>query len=163
MPNKTIYVRTEDLPVFERAEKLSGDSLSAVIAEALKKFVERKDAEAAGLDEHTLQINNWEQGERTVKFVGRLLVADCRYHGQTSDEKDRWTDWAIYQTEAGKIIIFREHGSLWEGETGSSEFVVRDSLPDYDDEVFDYGETVPGSLLEEAAKELGQEKVEWVR
>jgi len=50
MPPKTIYVKAEDLPVFERAEELGGDSLSAVIAEALKRFVERKEAEAAGLD-----------------------------------------------------------------------------------------------------------------
>lgn len=162
MPPKTIYVKAEDLPVFERAEELGGDSLSAVIAEALKRFVERKEAEAAGLQEHTLAIDNRDQGERTIKFVGRLLAADRRYRGQTSEGKDRWTDWAIYQTEAGKIIIFREHGSAWQGEGSSSEYAVRSALPDYDGEVFGHGETVPGGLLEEAAAALGEEKVKWI-
>jgi len=56
MPNKTIYVRDEDIKVFEQAEELGGDSLSAVIAEALRRFVAVKQAEAQGMAEHTLEV-----------------------------------------------------------------------------------------------------------
>ena len=40
MGMKTIYVKDEDWQIFEKAERLGGDSLSAVIAKALRQFVE---------------------------------------------------------------------------------------------------------------------------
>ncbi len=40
MPNKMIYVSEADLPIFERAQELAGSSLSAVIARALRLFVQ---------------------------------------------------------------------------------------------------------------------------
>lgn len=163
MARKNIYIRDEDLPLFDRAEKLGLENFSAFVAEALKKYVKIKDAETAGLEEHTLQINNPEQGERTIRFVGRLLAGDRRLRGQTSDRKDRWTDWEIYQTKGGKIVVYRESGSAWQGEEGCvSEYITLDALPGYDDEVFVGGEPVPGSLLEEAAGEIGEERIKWI-
>lgn len=162
MAQKLIYISEEDLPLFEKAEKLGLENFSAFVTSALKRFVETKEAEATGLQEYALQIDNRGQGERTVKFVGRLLAADRRYCGQFSDRRDRWEDWEIYRTRAGKIIIFYLRGSAHDGERTVSEYVVRNSLPGYDDEIFDYGEAVPGSLLEEAAKALGEEKVEFI-
>lgn len=162
MPNKTIYVKDEDLQVFEEAERLGGDSLSSIIAEALKRFVSVKRAEQQGMDEHTLAIDNPEQGKKTLKFVGRLLVSDTIYVGQTSDRRDRWDDWSLYQTQAGKVIVYWRHGSVWDGERGSAQYEVRDSLPGYDDSVFEFDDTVPGDILEAAAEALGQELVEFI-
>ena len=56
MPAKTIYVKEEDLPIFERAEELGGDSLSGIIATSLKRFVAAKEAEGKGIREHTLTV-----------------------------------------------------------------------------------------------------------
>ena len=39
-PNKTIYVREADAEVWEKAEKLAGGSVSALITEALRRYVE---------------------------------------------------------------------------------------------------------------------------
>jgi len=64
MPNKTIYIRKEDLPIFEEAEKLGGDSLSAVIAEAVKRFVSVKKAEAGGMEEHNLTKMRRKEADR---------------------------------------------------------------------------------------------------
>ena len=47
MPNKTIYVKDDDVTLFDEAEALSGDSLSRVIADALREFVEAKKKRAA--------------------------------------------------------------------------------------------------------------------
>ena len=44
MPNRTIYVADADLPIFEKAQKLAGDNLSAAIAQALHYFVEKEEA-----------------------------------------------------------------------------------------------------------------------
>ena len=41
MPNKTIYVKDADMPLFEQAQELLGESVSAVFAEFLKERVGR--------------------------------------------------------------------------------------------------------------------------
>jgi len=173
MPNKTIYVREEDLPVFEEAEKLGGDSLSSVIAEALRRFVDVKRAEQQGMKECNLTVGILHaQGDddiRTIRFVGRLLAEATVYSGQTSDRKDRGTDYRVYQTMAGKVLVWWRRWSCWEGENDYADYAVMDALPSHGDELLgvvhvDSFEpvTLPGSLLQEAAEALGQELVEWV-
>jgi hypothetical protein len=44
MPNKTIYVPDEDLPVFERAQAIAGGSLSATIVQALRDYIAAQEA-----------------------------------------------------------------------------------------------------------------------
>ncbi len=170
MPNKTIYVRAEDVSLFEEAEKLGGDSLSAVIAQAVKRFVQVKRAEQQGMQEHTLSVGVLRsQGAdtRKVRFIGRLLAEAEVLTGQTSDRRDRGTVYQIYQTKAGKILVWWKRWSCWEGESDLLEYAVLDALPDYNDEVVGkvHGaiEILPGELLQEAAKEaLGEELVEFV-
>jgi EXLDI family protein len=50
MPTKTIYVADADLPIFERAQALAGDNLSATIVQALRRFVQAHDAGRVGMD-----------------------------------------------------------------------------------------------------------------
>ncbi len=173
MPNKTIYVREEDLPVFEEAEKLGGDSLSAVIAQAVKRFVQVKRAELFGMQEYTLSVgvlrSQGDDDTRKVRFVGRLLAEAEVLTGQTSDRKDRGKYFRIYQTKAGKVLVWWRNWTRWDGENDLLDYAVFDTLPGYDDEVYGrvHGEhlppeTLPGSLLQEAAEALGEELVEWV-
>jgi len=173
MPNKTIYVRDEDLQIFEEAEKLGGDSLSGIIAEALRRFVDVKRAELYGMQEHVLHVgvlrSQGADDVRTVRFVGRLLAEAEVFTGQTSDRKDRGTVYQIYQTKAGKILVWWKKWTRWEGESDLLDYAVMDGLPGYDDEISGkvHGEhlppeTLPGSLLQEAAEALGRELVEWV-
>ena len=172
MANKTIYVREEDLPVFEEAEKLGGDSLSSIIAEALRRFVAVKRAEVQGMQEYTLSVGVLRsQGAdtRKVRFVGRMLSSAEVFTGQTSSRDDRGTDYKIYQTKAGKILIWWQRWSRYEGESDLLDYVVLSTLPGYDEEISGkvHGEhlppeTLPGSLLQEAAEALGEELVEYV-
>ena len=170
MPNKTIYVREEDLPVFEEAERLGGDSLSGIIAEALRRFVDVKRAELFGMQEYTLPVgvlrSQGDDDVRTVRFVGRLLAEAEEFTGQTSDRKDRGTYYRVYQTKAGKILIWWKNWSRWEGENDVTDYAVLNALPGYDDEVSgkidDYPISLPGSLLQAAAEALGEELVEWI-
>ena len=41
MPNKTIYVREDDLPLWEEAQKELGESISALFAEFLRKRINK--------------------------------------------------------------------------------------------------------------------------
>ena len=170
MPNKTIYVRDEDLQVYEDAEKLGGDSLSGIIAEALRRFVAVKRAEMFGMREHALTVgvlrSQGADDTRKVRFVGRLLAEATVYSGQTSDRRDRGTCYRVYQTKAGKILIWWKNWSRWEGENDVTDYAVLNALPGYDDEVpgkiDDYPISLPGSLLQAAAEALGEELVEYV-
>lgn len=47
MPNKTIYIKDEDAAVFTKAQKIGGESISAVITKALRQFVELSEASKA--------------------------------------------------------------------------------------------------------------------
>ena len=176
MPNKTIYVKDEDIKVFEEAEKLGGDSLSAVIAEAVKRFVSAERSKAAGFEQFTLEVgrvnSRGADDVRKIRFVGRKLAEQTAYTGQTSSQDDRGTDYAIYQTKAGKIIVHWESWSRWDGEGSSADYATLDQLPEHgaelygqfdsDDYVERYPERLPGGLLQEAAKALGQELVEFI-
>jgi len=173
MANKTIYVKDEDLQVFEEAEKLGGDSLSSIIAEALRRFVATKKAEQQGMKECNLTAGVLRsQGDddiRTVRFVGRLLAEAEVFTGQTSDRKDRGTYYRVYQTKAGKVLVWWKQWTRWERENDYTDYAVMDALPGYDDDIFGraHGDMLgpvelPGSLLQEAAEALGEELVEFV-
>lgn len=157
MPPKTIYVKDADLATFDAAEKLGdGESLSQIIAEALRRFVAVKEAEARGMQEYTLEVGTWGHDSddvKAVKFIGRLLSKGRQYTGQTSDRRDRWTEYELYQTQAGKILIYSIERSLWEKEYDSATYYLYDTLPNID---------IPASLLKKAAEALGQTLVEWI-
>ena len=164
MPKKNIYIKDDDLPLFERAEQLGGDSLSQVIADTLRRFVDIKRAEAAGMREVTLETGINPDDTRKVRFLGRLLAEGKSYHGSTTDRKDRWTETAIYQTRGGKFVIHWAGRTLWERENDTADHAVLSHLPGYDEPV--EGEwgviTLPAVMLQQAAEALGQELVEWV-
>ena len=42
LPNKTIYIKDTDLPVWERAQKELGDSISSAFIDYLKERLERQ-------------------------------------------------------------------------------------------------------------------------
>ena len=103
---------------------------------------------------------------RKVRFVGRLLAEAEVLTGQLSDRKDRGTDYRIYQTKAGKILVWWNNWTRWEEEPQVMDYAVLDQLPGYDDEisgkVYGFPQVLPGYLLQKAAEELGEELVEFV-
>ena len=48
VPNKTIYVSDGDLPLYQRAQELAGDNLSAAIAAALRRYVDVEEGRREG-------------------------------------------------------------------------------------------------------------------
>jgi EXLDI family protein len=73
LPNKTIYVSDDDLPLFERAQELAGANLSAAIVRALRRFIELEEAKQTGFDEITVIVNS-EGAHRRKRFIGQRLV-----------------------------------------------------------------------------------------
>jgi EXLDI family protein len=108
MPNKTIYVADDDLPVFERAQALAGENLSATIARALRRFVAVAEAGAAGFAEITVKVGN--NGTYVNKaFLGRELAR------RRTRERDahRMVTQDVYQTAKGRLVLYTRTFPDW--------------------------------------------------
>jgi hypothetical protein len=91
MPKRTIYVREEDVSLWERADSFAAGNLSGLLATALKEFVARKEAEGQ-VGDHGLIA------KRTVHVWGSHS-RDGRYAVGTSFEAD-----AVGSAHAGNLI-----------------------------------------------------------
>jgi hypothetical protein len=103
---------------------------------------------------------------RKVRFVGRLLAEAEVFTGQTNDRRDRGTCYRVYQTKAGRILVWWKKWTRWEGEPQVMDYAVLDQLPGYDDEisgkVHGFPEVLPGELLQDAAAALGEGLVDFI-
>lgn len=105
MPNKTIYVSDADLPIYQRAQELAGDSLSSAIASALRRWVDVEESRGEGFSEIVVRVG-LEKG-RKVRFVGVLL-------GEFTN-----TSWSgaeifrVYQGRTGKFVVHTERTPEW--------------------------------------------------
>ena len=43
MPNKTIYIKNADMPLWDRAQQEPGDNMSSILIDCLKERLERAD------------------------------------------------------------------------------------------------------------------------
>lgn len=105
MPNKTIYVSNDDLPLFQRAQDLAGGNLSAAIAKALRTYVEMEDGRLEGYDEITVKVGHG--AGRKVRFSGVLLG---EWFESTATRYDRYR---VYRSRAGKFVVHIERSPEW--------------------------------------------------
>lgn len=119
MPNKTIYVSEEDLPIFERAQELSGANLSSAISQALRRYVEVAEAGQRGLDEITLIVNS-EGAHRRKRFLGQRLV---RWLQPTNGDKGTIVT-CVYRTAKKRYAVHTRSIPNWEYAWGDPEQVA---------------------------------------
>jgi EXLDI family protein len=101
VPNKTIYVSDGDLPLYQRAQELAGDSLSAAIAAALRRYVDVEEGRLDGFDDITVRVGP--APGRKVRFTGVLL-------GEwTSTTPSRIDTFRVYRGRTGKFVVHVEH------------------------------------------------------
>lgn len=97
MPNKTIYVADDDLPLFQRAQELVGGNLSGAVVTALRRFIELEEGRQEGYDEIVLRVGR--DGIRQVRFSGRLLGE----WEETTDE--RLEHIRVFRSRKGKFVL----------------------------------------------------------
>jgi EXLDI family protein len=108
MPNKTIYVADADLPIFDRAQKLAGENLSATIAAALRRFVAAEESRASGYSEIVVKVG--ENGLFTQKqFSGREL-AKLRL---PDPQAPRTSVLVVYETARGRLALYTRTFDDW--------------------------------------------------
>ncbi len=138
MPNRTIYVSDADLLVFEEAQRLAGDNLSATIARALRRFVDAQTARATGLDEVTVKVGH--VAYTTKRFTGRLL-AKGHVAGRSSS---RETSYRVFQTARGRFAVHSKSGPNWGAYAPNGRSWAETDWSDYGD----YGDWRPEYRLE---------------
>jgi len=125
MPNRTVYVKDEEL--WARAKGLAGKGgLSEVIEGLLKTYVADRNAEGKGFTRHSIEVYHGDgelpttESIERVSFYGRPLASESfpRLGGGE-------VDLDLYQTQSGKFVLF-ETGH----EVQAHGYVVVDSLGD---------------------------------
>ena len=154
MARKTIYIKDEDLQIFERAEQIGGESISAIIADALEKYIEVKELEKTGMGEREIEVGRF--GARgddydVIKFIGREIAHYQENVGETSSGDDRYLVHTVFQTAKGKLLYYREFVSLWERDTSRREYFVVENIEELKN--ID-GVHVPASVIREAKESL---------
>jgi EXLDI family protein len=105
VPNKTIYVSQGDLPIYDRAQALAGDNLSAAISTALRRYVELEEGKREGLDEFTVRVGLGKG--RKVRFTGLLL-------GEWVNSSDsRMERFRVFRGRTGKYVLHVERSAAY--------------------------------------------------
>ena len=89
-----------DLPLYQRAQELAGDNLSAAISAALRRYVDVEEAKSEGYDEIIVRVGPGKG--RKVRFVGVLL-------GEWSNTSNsRVETFRVYRGRTGKFVVHIE-------------------------------------------------------
>ena len=103
VPNKTIYVSDGDLPIYERAQELAGNNLSAAIAAALRRYVDVEEGKREGFDEIIVRVGLGKG--RKVRFTGVLL-------GEwLNTSPSRVENFRVYRGRKGKFVLHVERSA----------------------------------------------------
>jgi len=106
-PKRTIYVREADQELWDRAETLAGherDSLSGAISEALRAWVQRKEADRQGLERIEVVVSHG-QFKRVQAFVGRWLI-DPAADVQSKVAGAGSAVYGVAETQRGRLAIY---------------------------------------------------------
>ena len=107
MPNKTIYVSDDDLPLYDRAQALAGGNLSAAVSRALRQFVDSQESSEAGFQQVTVQVGSG-RDRREQRFSG-VLLGEWR-HPTAERRIERFR---VYRTPKGKFALHTSRMPDW--------------------------------------------------
>ena len=155
MPNKTIYIADEDLPVFQKAQEVAGESISKVIAQALRQYIIQKNLEGTDLKEFEAQKGHiGPDGVNVVKvrFIGKKLSdTTCG-----TEEGLEYT-YTLYHTRKSQFLL----------QIKTADVVHEDTGTYYDYEVIEdfiklYNRNLPTKLIKDAEDLLGNEHIRFI-
>jgi|HubBroStandDraft_1064217.scaffolds.fasta_scaffold61762_4 hypothetical protein len=109
--NKTVYLRDDEVPLWEKARELSGDKLSPVIVAALKRFVAEREAEAKGYERIEVSFNDSQDHwmPKIKAFYGRWIIdreKPLKLHDEDGHEFDLFS---VAETAKGNVVVYTEN------------------------------------------------------
>ncbi len=111
VPNKTIYVREADAEMWKKAEELAGGSLSGLITEAVRRYVEEEERKEQ-VEMETIEVELWgpEEIPYPVEFVGTWLLDPDPDETRTGEPGyDAGAYYGVALTQRGNIAIYVQH------------------------------------------------------
>jgi hypothetical protein len=104
--NKTIYLRDEEGPIWERARELAGDKLSPVIVVALKRFIADKESIPKGFERIEVPFHDFDDHDipKVKAFYGRWIFPPLKPIEQFDDFATYF--YAVAITGKGAAVIF---------------------------------------------------------
>jgi hypothetical protein len=154
VPNKTLYVKEADMQLWKEAEKLSGGRVSALVADALRRYVEEEKRKQEDMNEIEVLIGPSIYTGRRVRFEGRWLVKPSpinprAFPGDITEPNGgrKGVYYGVALTRRGNIAVY----------VSSTQLNHDDRLDHY--ESFEEAEEagVPSDILARAAEALDPE------
>jgi hypothetical protein len=107
--NKTVYLRDDEVSVWEKARELADDKLSPIIVAALKRFIAEKEASAKGFERIVVKFNDSldHQLPKIKAFYGRWILDEqnpARIPDLHNDE--RGEAFAVAETAKGNVAVY---------------------------------------------------------
>jgi hypothetical protein len=106
--NKTLYVRDEDVAVWDKAKEIVGDKMSALITNYLKDFVVGKTAFASGNQRIVVSFRELGRLPRSISFYGKWLLNPAAPWEREFDFDSSW-QYAVALTAKGRIVVLNLH------------------------------------------------------
>jgi len=105
--NKTIYVRDEDVPTWEKAKGLAGDKLSPIIASALKRYVAEEEWKQKGFERIEYEYSDQDCNglPRRKAFYGRWIFPPSKPYGGFSEKRQEFDRSVVALTAKGYVIV----------------------------------------------------------
>jgi hypothetical protein len=106
--NKTIYLRDEEGPIWERARELAGDKLSPVIVAALKRFIAEEESKPRGFERIVLEYNDSDDLNlpKRKAFYGQWVFPKSEPLRFEHPEHDEVQYFCIALTAKGAAVFF---------------------------------------------------------
>ncbi|GAA1614505.1 EXLDI protein [Actinoplanes couchii] len=104
MPNKTIYIADDDLPLLQQAQELTGGNLSSAIVTALHRLVQIEQAKKAGFDEITVKVG---LGDSSIKRFLGVALGEWTATGNEGDET-----YSLFRTSGGRFAVHHSRSEL---------------------------------------------------
>ena len=107
--NKTIYLRDDEVPIWERAREISGDKLSPVIVSSLRRYVADKEAHAKSFERIVIQYqDSSEHGIPKAKaFYGKWIIPPEEQYGYPISSSEFFRScYAVAVTAKGAAVVY---------------------------------------------------------
>ncbi len=137
MPRKMIYIREGDKDLWEKAEEFAGESLSGLLAAALREYIDQRERINGKMGRITVEVEDRDGNVTKKGFTGAWLVgaSDVCQFGVESEESsiDIGTRFAVARTEGGRYVVCVGHCN----EDHARNFEVFEDFEDLTDELPD--------------------------
>lgn len=125
--NKTLYVKDDDAPIWDKARELTGDKLSQFIMDKLRAFVTENEGKQLGF--RRIQVQYIENGiPRAKAFMGRWLIPPEQPWETPDEETGAPEYYAVAATAKDNVVVFKFGDPPENGQFGWGFFSVHESF-----------------------------------